>query len=174
MTLTLKTIELLHIGNLSEKRLPRAATGEGAPRSSTQSSTRSHGQEQMMSHCACKRRLKEFEAISGTYQNSHMSKNVGCSPGVLLKIGQFRALANSPEIYTRQSWKQLVIHLQACRRRPREFGAISGTYQNPPCSKLWAIAQAFCSKSASFGPLRIQPKCTQTILQVVSNPFASM
>ena len=26
ITLTLKTIELLHIGNLSEKRLPRAAT----------------------------------------------------------------------------------------------------------------------------------------------------
>ena len=33
----------------------------------------------------------------------------------------------------------------------RKFGAISSTHPNPPCSKLWAIAQAFCSKSADFG-----------------------
>ena len=39
--------------------------------------------------------------------------------------------------------RQLEIHLQACKRRFREFGAISGTYQNPPCSKPWALAQAF-------------------------------
>ena len=33
----------------------------------------------------------------------------------------------------------------------REFRMIPGTYQNPPFSKPWAIAQAFCSKSPDFG-----------------------
>ena len=37
----------------------------------------------------------------------------------------------------------------------REFGTISNTYQNPSCSKPWAIAQAFWSKSVDFGPLGI-------------------
>ena len=59
----------------------------------------------------------------------------------ILKIGQFRTLANRNA--HKQSQKQLEIHLQAFSRRFREFGAISGTYQNPPCSKAWAMAQAF-------------------------------
>ena len=71
-----------------------------------------------------------------------------------------------------QPRKQLEIHLQAYRRRFREFGAISRTYQNPPCSKPWAVAQAFCSKSANFRPLRIHPKSTPTIPQAARNPFA--
>ena len=37
------------------------------------------------------------------------------------------------------------------------------------CSKPWAIAQAFCSKSANFRPLRIHPKSTQTVAQAVTN-----
>ena len=36
-----------------------------------------------------------------------------------------------------------------------EFETVSRTDQNPPCSKPWAIAQAFCSKSADFEPLKI-------------------
>ena len=40
-------------------------------------------------------------------------------------------------------------HSQACRRRFREFGAISGTYQNPPFKAL-AMAQGFYSKSAEW------------------------
>ena len=51
------------------------------------------------------------------------------------------------------------------------FGAISRTYQSPPCSKPWAIAQAFCSKTANFRPSRIHPKSTQTVPQAVRNPF---
>ena len=40
----------------------------------------------------------------------------------------------------KQSRKELEIHLEACRRRFREFGAIlSGSYQSPPCSKPWVI-----------------------------------
>ena len=69
------------------------------------------------------------------------------------------------------SRKQLEMILEGCRMRFREFGAISRTYQNPPCSKPWAIAQAFCSKTANFRPLRIHPKSTQRIAQIVRNDF---
>ena len=69
------------------------------------------------------------------------------------------------------SRKQLEMILEGCRMRFREFGAISRTYQNPPCSKPWAIAQAFCSKTANFRPLRIHPKSTQTVAQIVRNNF---
>ena len=58
--------------------------------------------------------------------------------------------------------------------RFREFGAISRTYQKPPCSKPWAIAQAFCSKSANFRTLRINPKSTQTVAQAVTNHFRTV
>ena len=51
-----------------------------------------------------------------------------------------------------QGW---IIHFQACRTCCREFLAITGTCQNPPCWKPWAIAQGFCSKSANLGPTRI-------------------
>ena len=58
-------------------------------------------------------------------------------------------------------------------RRFREFGAISRTCQNRPCSKPWAIAQAFCSKSADFRPLRIHPKSTKTVAEAVTNYFGT-
>ena len=99
---------------------------------------------------------------------------MGYSPGFLLKIGRFRTLANSQRNLYKQAQKQLEIHLQACRRRFREFGTISRTYQNPPSSKPWAIAQAFCSKSVDFGHLRILTESLQTSPKTVRNPFASM
>ena len=71
----------------------------------------------------------------------------------------------------KESRKQLEMILEGCRMRFREFGGISRTYQNPPCSKPWAIAQAFCSKTANFRPLRIHPKSTQRIAQIVGNGF---
>ena len=71
----------------------------------------------------------------------------------------------------KQLRKELEIILGGFRRRFREFGAISRTCQNRPCSKPWAIAQAFCSKTAKFRPLRIHPKSTQTVVQGVRNNF---
>ena len=56
----------------------------------------------------------------------------------------------------------------------REFGASSRTCQNPPCSKPWAIAQGFCSKSTDFGPLEILAKCSRTSPYEVRNPFPSI
>ena len=71
----------------------------------------------------------------------------------------------------KQLRKELEIILGGFRRRLREFGAISRTCQNRPCSKPWAIAQAFCSKTAKFRPLRINPKSTQTVPQGVTNHY---
>ena len=71
----------------------------------------------------------------------------------------------------KQSRKELEIILGGFWKRFREFEAISRTCQNRPCSKPWAIAQAFCSKSAKFRPLRILPKLTQTVAQGVRNHF---
>ena len=55
-----------------------------------------------------------------------------------------------------------------------KFGTISSTYKNPPFSKPWAIAQAFCSKSAHFGSFGIHSKSSCTSLKVVLNTFASI
>ena len=44
-------------------------------------------------------------------------------------------------------------------------------FQNRPCSKPWAIAQGFCSKSAKFRLFRIHPKSTQRVAKAVKNPF---
>ena len=71
----------------------------------------------------------------------------------------------------RESRKCLKIILGVFRRRFREFGAISRTYQNPPCSKPCAIAQAFCSKTADFRPSPIHSRSTQRVAQVVRNYF---
>ena len=46
--------------------------------------------------------------------------------------------------------------------------------QNRSCSKPWAIAQAFCSKSANFRSLRIHPKSTQTVGQAVTIYFSTV
>ena len=72
---------------------------------------------------------------------------------------------------TQKSRKQFQIILERFFRRFREFGAISRTCQNRPCSKPWAISQAFCSKSANFRPLRIHPKSTKTVAEAVTNHF---
>ena len=56
----------------------------------------------------------------------------------------------------------------------REFGAISSTHPNPTCSKPCAVAQAFCSKSAEFGPFRIHPKSLIPNLKALGNQIASM
>ena len=45
---------------------------------------------------------------------------------------------------------------------------------NRPYSKPWAIAQAFCSKSANFRALRIHPKSTETVVQGVKNQFGKV
>ena len=125
-----------------------------------------------------------FASMQATFQRvwddfSHLPKSalfktMGYSPGFLLKIGRFRTLANSHGIFRnkpKNSQKSICKH---GRRRFREFGTISRTYQNPPSSKPWAIAQAFCSKSVDFGHLRILTESLGTSPKTVRNPFASM
>ena len=74
----------------------------------------------------------------------------------------------------KKSRKQSQIILEPFRRRFRELGAISRTCQNRPCSKPWAIAQAFWSKSADFRPLRILAKSTQKVAQAVTTHFRTV
>ena len=105
---------------------------------------------------------------------SALFKTMGYSPGFLLKIGRISDTCEFSRNLYKQAQKQSEIHLQACRRRFRKFGTISRTYQNPPSSKPWAIAQAFCSKSVDFGHLRILTESLQTSPKTVRNPFASM
>ena len=74
----------------------------------------------------------------------------------------------------KQSCKQSQIILQRFWRCFREFGVISRSSQDRPCSKPWAIAQAICSKSANFRHLRIHPKSTQTVAEAVTNYFKTV
>ena len=117
-----------------------------------------------------RRRFREFGAISRTCKNPPCS-NHGLQPRL---FAQKRPNFDPCEFIRnrhKQLRKELEIILGGFRRRLREFGAISRTCQNRPCSKPWAIAQAFCSKSANFRPLRIQRKSTQTVAQGVRNHF---
>ena len=120
------------------------------------------------------RRFTEFRSNLQELTKSAMFKTMGYSPGLLLEIGQF---SNSYELTLnrhKQSRKQSQIILERFCGRFREFGAISRSWQNRPCSKPWAIAQAFCSKSANFRTLRINPKSTQTVVQAVTNHFRTV
>ena len=75
----------------------------------------------------------------------------------------------------KQSRKEIEIILQVYRRRFREFGAISRTYQNLPCSKPWAIAQAFAQKRPTFEPCELRPnrhKQSRKELEIILQGFS--
>ena len=78
---------------------------------------------------------------------------------------------NETWLYYHFSLPHSSISLWEFWRHFKDFGVLFGTGQNPPCSKPWAIVQAFCSKSANFRPLRIHPKSTQQVAQGVRNDF---
>ena len=88
--------------------------------------------------------------------------------------GQFRHVENSPQIFTRNAVRSKISIFKHVGDVLREFGVSSRTFQNRPCSKPWAIAQAFWSKSVSFGPLKILPKSSLAMPYAVRNPFSSM
>ena len=116
-------------------------------------------------------RFREFGAISRTCQNPPCSKPWYIAQG----FAQNRPNVDSSEFTLnrhKESRKELQIILQGFRRRFREFGAISRTYQNPPCwNHGLYIAQGFCSKSAKLRLLRIYPKSTRRVAKAVKNPF---
>ena len=117
--------------------------------------------------------LRRFQGVWADFQ--HLPKSaLFKTMGFLVKIGRFRLIPNSPEIFTNnplRSQKSIWKHLGDVFR---EFCPISSTYQNPPSSKPWAIAQAFRSKSADFGSFQILSKTSRTSLSAVRNPFASI
>ena len=83
---------------------------------------------------------------------------MGYSPGFLVKIGRFPTLGEFTRNLFQQAPKQLEFHFKAHTRRLREFGTISNTYQNPSCSKPWAIAQGFLVKIGRFRTLGNLPR----------------
>ena len=111
--------------------------------------------------------------ISRTCQNRPCSKPWAIAQAFCSKSADFRPFEFTANRH-KQSRKQSQINLEGFWRRFREFEAISRTCQNRPCSKPWAIAQAFCSKSADFRPLRIRPRSTQTVAQAVTNQFRAI
>ena len=115
---------------------------------------------------------ERFERLRGLSKIRH-DQNHGLQPRL---FAQKRPISDGCELTRnrhKQSHKELQIVLEGVGRHFREFGAISRTYQNAPCSKQWAIAQAFCSKSLNFRPSPIHPKSTQIVPQGIRNPFSS-
>ena len=55
-----------------------------------------------------------------------------------------------------------------------EFETVSRTDQNPPCSKARGIAQAFSSKSADFGHLKMLSKSSRTTSKTLMIAFISL
>ena len=117
-----------------------------------------------------RRRFREFRAISRTCQNRPCSKPWAIAQAFCSKTAKFRPLDFIPNRH-KQSRKELEILLGGSRKRFREFGAITRTCKNPACSNHGLLAQAFCSKTAKFRPLRIHLKSTQTVAQGVRNHF---
>ena len=119
--------------------------------------------------------LKAFQRVWSYFQDftkSAIFKTMGYSP-----LFQNRPIFNTCEFTLnrhKQSRKHSQIILERFWRRFREFGTISRTCQNRPCSKPWAIAQALCSKSATFRHFRNHPKSTQTVAEAVTNHFRTV
>ena len=111
--------------------------------------------------------LKRFRRLAKIrpFQTHGLQPRLFAQKGPIFDLRQFTLDRN------KKSCKQLKIILGGLMRRFREFGAISTTCQNPPFSKAWAIAQAFCSKTADFRPSPIHSRSTQTVAQVVRNNF---
>ena len=117
-------------------------------------------------------RLREFGTIPGTYPNPTSLKPWAIAQDFCSKsadFGPFRIHPkSSPAIPT-----VVANPFGSTFARFQGVWNDSGTYPNPTSLKPWAIAQAFCSKSADFAPFRIHPESLQTIPKVVLNPFAS-
>ena len=102
-----------------------------------------------------------------------MFKAMGYSPGLLLESGRFSTLRIHPK--STQTVVQAVTNhfrmvLEAIQRVWSDFQDLSKSAM----FKTMAIAQAVCSKSANFQPLRIHPKSTQTVAQAVTNYFRTV
>ena len=113
---------------------------------------------------------ESLERFPGLAQIRHF-QNRGLQPRVFAQKRSFFDPLEFSRNRHKQSRKELEIILDVFRRHFRELGSFSRTCPNPPFSKPWAIAQAFCSKSAKFRPSQIHPKSTQAVAQAVRNHF---
>ena len=96
---------------------------------------------------------------------------MGYSPALCSKSANFRHLRIQRK--STQTVAEAVI-LERFWRRFREFRTISRSWKNRPCSKPWAIPQAFCSKSAKFQPLQMHLESRQKVAQGDTNNFRTV
>ena len=98
---------------------------------------------------------------------------MGYSPGFFSKSANFRHFRIHPK--STQTVAQAVTN--HFRTVLAAFQRVWSDFQDLPKSamfKPWAIAQAFCSKSANFRHFRIHPKSTQTSAQALTNHFRTV
>ena len=113
-----------------------------------------------------------FGAISSPDPNPPISKPLAIAQAFCSKTANFGHLRIQPKSKQTVSIASIIA-----------FASIEEAFQrvwsdfipdpNPRFSKAWAIAQAFWSKTANFGPLRIHPKSTQTVRKAARNAFSS-
>ena len=118
--------------------------------------------------------LEGFQRVSNDFQEfkkSAMFKTMGYSPALCSKSANFRHLRIQRK--STQIVAEAVI-LERFWRRFREFRTISRSWKNRPCSKPWAIPQAFCSKSAKFQPLQMHLESRQKVAQGDTNNFRTV
>ena len=98
---------------------------------------------------------------------------MGYSPGFFSKSANIRHFRIHPK--STQTVAQAVTN--HFRTVLQAFQRVWSDFQDLPKSamfKPWAIAQAFCSKSANFRHFRIHPKSTQTSAQALTNHFRTV
>ena len=113
--------------------------------------------------------LEPFKRVWSDFQdckNRPCSKPWAIAQGFCSKSAKLPLLRIQPKS-TQRVAKAVKNPIRGLWNRFREFGAISRTCQNRPCSKPWA----FCSKSAKFRLFRIHPISTQRVTKAVKNPF---
>ena len=114
--------------------------------------------------------FREFGTLPGTYQKTSCSK-----PGAVLQVLRSKSVTSKfIQILHEKPPEQLESTCKHVGDVLREFEVNSRTYQNRPFSKPWATAQAFWSKSANFGGLKILAKSSIAMPYAVRNSFSSI
>ena len=118
-------------------------------------------------------RFREFATIPSTWPDPPSSKPWAIAQSFCSKLVDFVPFG----IHSKSPWmspKVVGNPFPSILGRFREFGTIPGTWPNPPSSKPWAIAQAFCSKLVDFVPFGIHSKSPWMSPKVVGNQFPSI
>ena len=120
--------------------------------------------------------LQAFQRVWSDFQDlpkSAMFKTMGYSQGFCSKSANFRPLRINPKS-TKTVAQAVTYHFRTVLQA---FQRVWSDFQDLPKSamfKTMGYSQGFCSKSANFRPLRINPKSTKTVAQAVTNYFRTV